>query len=105
MRVKFFIKFLIITLIILLFACSRSTESSDYPEEITKDMYDLCLLTYRYGYCKCYVENWQKNIPYDRHVILKPKIDEGQLNDPEILELLLDIDKNCKRLPTSEEGW
>jgi hypothetical protein len=92
-------------LIILLFACSRSTESSDYPEEITKDMYDLCLLTYRYGYCKCYVENWQKNIPYDRHVILKPKIDEGQLNDPEILELLLDIDKNCKRLPTSEEGW
>ena len=105
MKIKSFIKILVITLSILLFACSNVTESSDYPEEVTKDMYDLCLVTHRYGYCKCYVDNWQKNISYDRHVILKPKIDEGRLDDPEILELLLDIDKNCKRLPTSEEGW
>ena len=46
-----------------------------------------------------------KNISYDRHVILKPKINEGKLDDSEILELLQDIDKNCKRLPTSEQGW
>ena len=105
MSVKFFIKIFTITVFILLFACSMGTESSDYPEEVTKDMYELCLVTYRYGYCKCYVENWQKNIPYDRHLILKSEIHEGKLDDPEILELLLDIDKNCKRLPTSDQGW
>ncbi|MBU93958.1 MAG: hypothetical protein CL723_05140 [Chloroflexi bacterium] len=105
MKIKSFIKILVITLSILLFACSGGIESSDYPEEVRKDMYDLCLVTHRYGYCKCYVDNWQKNISYDRHVILKPKIDEGRLDDPAILELLLDIDKNCKSLPTSEQGW
>ena len=95
----------IMAVFILLFACSIDIDSSDYPEEVSNDMYMLCLVTYRYGYCKCYVENWQKNIPYDRHVILKPKINEGKLDDPKILELLQDIDKNCKRLPTSEQGW
>ena len=85
------VKIFIMAVFILLFACSIDIDSSDYPEEVTNDMYKLCLVTYRYGYCKCYVENWQKNIPYDRH--------------PEILELLQDIDKNCKRLPTSEQGW
>ena len=99
------VKIFIMAVFILLFACSRGIDSSDYPEEVTNDMYKLCLVTYRYGYCKCYVENWQKNIPYDRHVILKPKINEGKLDDPKILELLQDIDKNCKRLPTSEQGW
>ena len=44
------VKIFIMAVFILLFACSIDIDSSDYPEEVTNDMYKLCLVTYRYGY-------------------------------------------------------
>lgn len=96
---------LIIIIIFLTLSCSSSVNNDSYPEQATSEMYSLCLKTYRYGYCKCYVDNWKKNISYDKYLILKPQIDSGKIDDPEINELLENLHQQCERLPTSKEGF
>ena len=99
-------KFLIFILIfVLLISCSSNETDDLYPKEVTSEMYSLCLKTFRYVYCKCYVENWQKNISYDEYVVLKPQIDSGNIQDEEIKLLLENLNKDCGRLPTSSEGF
>jgi len=96
---------LIIIIIFLTLSCSSDMRNDTYPEKATSEMYSLCLKTYRYGYCKCYVDNWKKNISYDKYLILKPQIDSGKIEDPDITQLLENLHKECERLPTSQEGF
>ena len=98
---------ILLTLLTFIFciACSSNQIDDSYPKETTSEMYSLCLKTFRYGYCKCYVENWQKNISYEEYVVLKPQIDSGEIKDPQIKDFLNELHNECERLPTSTEGF
>ena len=90
---------ILLTILTFIFciACSSNQIDDSYPKETTSEMYSLCLKTFRYGYCKCYVENWQKNISYEEYVVLKPQIDSGEIKDPQIKDFLNELHNECER--------